>query len=253
MSPSWGHPDVSHVLELVCKGLRNFLMELLAPHSFFYWGQRGKTSHTGRKKWISAPALPACTRFVCLPQLQGFTLEVTREDTLENGNSGSSPGNFSLVLFTVMKKTRGINEFQSPAPFRPNSMPTVLPYHPSLSHNRTTEGKSCDKVGRNLCHCKHPLKSHLLCVSCPWNWFHHQGFDMGERIPVQAQLNRAHDTFFIPMVSEKSRAKAEKKHKALHQSNWNWIWNLGYATTWHCLLLLRPPAPGGPGRVIVLN
>lgn len=146
-------------------------MELLAPHSFFSWGQRGKTSHTGGGKWIWSPALPDWTRFVYLPRLQGFALGVIREDTLENGNCGPSPGKFSLVLFTVVKKTRGLNEFQSPGPFRTNSMPPVPPHHPSLSYKRTTlvKNTNCDKVERNLCHqcwfdCNYPLKSYLFCV-----------------------------------------------------------------------------------------
>lgn len=110
-------------------------------------------------KEVKAPSREGKNGFdpqLCLP-VRGLgichnfraVLEVTREGTLENGNSGYSPGNLRLVLFMVMKKTRGLNEFQSLGPFRTNSMPAVPPpHHPSLSHNRTTLGKNtnCDEV-----------------------------------------------------------------------------------------------------------
>lgn len=54
--------------------------------------------------------LPDCTRFVCLALLQGFTLEVTREESRSERSSGTSPGKFRLVLFLRMKKTRGLKQ-----------------------------------------------------------------------------------------------------------------------------------------------
>lgn len=148
-----GHPELqtptylSYVLELLYKLTHGFAHgfqgSFLLLITSFIEDKKKKQNlpHGGGKKYISAMALPDCTRSVYLAHLQDFALEETREDSLGKRNSGAAPGKFRIVWFTVMKKTMGLkqtpksrtlqNELNANSPFS---------YYPSLSHNsgRTT-------------------------------------------------------------------------------------------------------------------